>query len=268
MKAKLPILPLLALAGWLVGSLNTHAEEGYTPLFNGKNFDGWYLKVKEPEVAEAGKVFGIDEESGCVHVMKDLPDQFALGDKRNPAHGCMYTNKKYSRFSLKWEYKWGKKIENNFGSYQYDAGVYYHVVDDKIWPIGIEYQVRYNHLLDHNHTGDFCGSSTACQWYCDDKNQFQMPSEGGQPKLVGNGMHFASPKAVFHGLDDQWNQCEIIVMGNQFAIHKLNGMIVNMGTNLAQSQGIIGFQSECAEIFYRNIRIKEFTEDIPAEKFY
>ena len=38
-------------------------------------------------------------------------------------------------------------------------------------------------------------------------------------------------------------------------------------TDLALEAGIIGFQSETAEIFYRNIEIKEFDKVIPSEAF-
>ena len=40
-----------------------------------------------------------------------------------------------------------------------------------------------------------------------------------------------------------------------------------MVTDLSVSEGRIGLQSETAEIFYRNIEIREFDEDIPMEKF-
>ena len=56
-------------------------------------------------------------------------------------------------------------------------------------------------------------------------------------------------------------------MGNAYTIHKLNGEIVNMGTNLSVGEGIIGFQSETAEIYYRNIEIKEFDKVVPMKKF-
>jgi hypothetical protein len=56
-------------------------------------------------------------------------------------------------------------------------------------------------------------------------------------------------------------------MGDEYTIHKLNGKIVNMATDLPYSEGIIGFQSETAEILYRNIEIKEYDEIIPMEKF-
>jgi hypothetical protein len=56
-------------------------------------------------------------------------------------------------------------------------------------------------------------------------------------------------------------------MGDEYAIHKLNGDIVNMCTKLSHGEGNFGFQSETAEIYYRNIMIKEFDKIIPAEEF-
>ena len=56
-------------------------------------------------------------------------------------------------------------------------------------------------------------------------------------------------------------------MGNAYTIHKLNGEVVNVAFNLTPGAGIIGLQSETAEIYYRNIKIKEFDEVVPMEEF-
>ena len=56
-------------------------------------------------------------------------------------------------------------------------------------------------------------------------------------------------------------------MGDKYAIHKLNGKIVNIGIDLGIEKGKIGLQSETGEIYYRNIRILEFDKDIPMDKF-
>ena len=82
-----------------------------------------------------------------------------------------------------------------------------------------------------------------------------------------NSFGFSFQAGLDYNLNDKWNKCEVIVMGNNYTIHKLNGKIVNMATKLPFSEGIIGFQSETAEIFYKNIEIKEFDEIIPMEKF-
>ncbi len=239
------------------------AKDGFVPLFNGTNWDGWYLKIRNGDAELAKRVFAI--EDGMVHVFKDLPDGYQLNLGTNDTHGMFYTQKKFSKYILKFDYKWGKKKLSNFDQFQYDAGCYYHVVNDKIWPKGIEYQVRFNHLKDKNHTGDFWADGL--EWYCDQNKTFRLPQDGGTAKLGHSGEHLGLVTDNFHGLDDRWNECEVIVMADQYAIHKLNGQVVNYATKLPYSEGIIGFQSETAEIFYRNIRIKELAEVVPAEKF-
>jgi Domain of Unknown Function (DUF1080) len=238
-------------------------KDGFVPLFNGKNWDGWYFKIRSGDAEMAKRVYSI--EDGMVHVYKDLPDGHELNTGKNDTHGLFYTVKKYSKFILKFDYKWGKKRFNNFDQFQYDSGCYYHVVDDKIWPKGIEYQVRYNHLTNKNHTGDFWADGL--EWYCGKDNSFLMPKDGGVMKLGHGGEHLARVTNQFHALDDQWNECEVIVMANQYVIHKLNGQIVNYATKLPFSEGVIGLQSETAEIYFRNILIKEFAEVVPAESF-
>ena len=121
------------------------------------------------------------------------------------------------------------------------------------------------HLKNKNHTGDFWAGGL--EWYSGTNNSFLLPQDGGKLTLGHGGEHLALPIENYHALDDQWNECEVIVMADQYVIHKLNGQVVNYATKLPRREGIIGLQSETAEIFYRNIRIKEFAEVIPAETF-
>ncbi len=248
-------------------------EEGFQTIFNGNNFDGWYLKIKKGDPELAKKVFAIEDNT--VHVFNnEFPDQYQLGDKdwkknkipvnnQNRTHGLFYTHKKYSKYILRFEYKWGSKIANNFIKWQYDAGLYYHVVDDKVWPKGIEYQVRYNHLTNQNHTGDFF-TGGAFTWYANKEGKrFVSPMLGGVKIENRKSGLLASIPKNYHALDGQWNYCEVIVMGDAYTIHKLNGEVVNMATDLPFKEGIIGFQSETAEVFYRNIEIKEFETMVP-----
>ena len=240
-------------------------NEGYKNLFNGQNLDGWYIKIKSGNEVLGKEVFQV--ENGIIHVFKDFPDSAGMKDNNCDTHGLIYTNNKYSKFIFKFEYKWCKKIFNNFHKFQYDAGCYYHVYNDKIWPFGIEYQVRYDHTKKRNHTGDYWASNTQFQWYSLDSVTFKLPSEGGLKMPIKSGEHRASLDADYNALNDEWNTCEVIVMGNEYSIHKLNGKIVNMATNLSVGDGVIGLQSETAEIFYRNIMIKEFDKNVPLEEF-
>ncbi|WP_405607889.1 DUF1080 domain-containing protein [Polaribacter sp. Asnod1-A03] len=243
------------------------SKKGFVNLFNGKNWNGWHLKLRNNDAEMAKKVYAIEKRK--VHVFKDMPDSLNLNTGENATHGLFYTNKKYSKYILKFQYKWGEKITNNFDRWQYDAGVYYHVSDDQVWPIGIEYQIRYNHLTSKNHTGDLIRPKGAgYDWYSTKEGKsFLSPKDGGILEDKSDWMHLAKPTKNYNALNNKWNTCEIIVMGGEYTIHKLNGDIVNMAFNLTPSEGIIGFQSETAEIYYRNIEIKEFKDIIPIETF-
>lgn len=258
------LLTLLILLG--ISNACFSQKSGFTPLFNGKDLANWNVKIRSGDDDMAKKIFVV--EKGMVHVFKNVPDSLGLNAGGNETHGMMYTKKPYSRYIFKFEYKWGTKKYNNFSDFQFDAGMYYHVVEDKIWPKGIEYQVRYDNVKDKNHTGDFWAPpGTSFQWYSADGKTFTAPYLGGEKQPIKLREHLALNNAKVNNLNDKWNKCEIIVMGNKYAIHKLNGVVVNLATDLNFSEGIIGLQSETAEIYYRNIEIKEFSEDVPIQKF-
>lgn len=243
-------------------------NDGFRQLFNGKDWDGWYLKLKSGDTHQAYEVFTI-EDDGVIHVFNDsFPDSMDVGPgTKCLTHGMMFTKEKFSRYIIRFEYKWGKKIANNFHEFQYDAGMYYHILEDAVFPKGIEFQVRYDHLTDTNHTGDFWATGTHFDWTSKDGRHYEFPSFGGVLQNRRGGEYLGKPTDNFNGLNGEWNLCEAIVMGDKYSIHKINGEIVNVATNLSVSEGQIGLQSETAEIFYRNIEIKEFDDFVPMEEF-
>ena len=251
-------------------------DEGFTPLFNGKNYDGWYIKLKDGDEALGKKVFGI--EDGMIHVFgKGWPDEIDLDKGTDATIGMLYTKKSFSKYHLKFEYKWGKKKANYFSKWQYDAGVYYHISDDKIFPVGVEFQIHFDHRKGdgRNKTGDLIRPpGQKYEWYFNpETSEYLNPKDGGvlldgKNTYKGRGwLNAAKETKNFNGLNDEWNKCELIAMGSEYTIHKLNGEVVNMAFNLKPGEGIIGFQSETAEIYYRNIEIKEFDEVVPADTF-
>jgi hypothetical protein len=242
-------------------------ENGFKPLFNGKDFEGWELLLRDGTPEEAQKVYTIDND-GVLHFFRDLPEGSGSEIRKNAFHGVMATKKSYSMYQLKFEYKWGKKLVNNYRQFQYDAGVFYQITNLKVFPTGLQYQIRYNHEEDRNHTGDFWVTpGKNMQWYSVDGITFTLPSEGGLPQPIKKGEHRVKSNTPYHGLDDEWNQCELIVMGDDYAIHKLNGKLVNMATNLSTGNGPIALEAETGEIFWRNIMIKEYEKPLPMKQF-
>ncbi|MBC8051617.1 MAG: DUF1080 domain-containing protein [Sphingobacteriaceae bacterium] len=262
-------LSLLLLSCILLLSFSGPASlksQGFVALYNGKDLAGWNIMCKTGGEEMARKIFS-PEAKGIIHVYKNFPDGYQLNENKNDTHGMIFTQKKYSRYIFKFEYKWGSKRLNNFDMFQYDAGVYYHVNNQKIWPGGIEYQVRYDHVKSENHTGDIWNGGLKFKWFEGPGVTYLSPDKGGKERDNGRGEHKASPGVKYHALNGKWNKCEIIVMGDEYAIHKLNGKVVNMITRLNIKEGAIGLQSETAEIFYRNIMIKELDKSLPASNF-
>ena len=240
--------------------------QGYASIFNGKDLSGWTPMIRKGSLEEAQKVFAV--ENGIIHVFANHPDGYQLDAGKSHTHGMIFSEKTYKNFSFKFQYKWGKKRLNNFGQFQYDAGAFYHVTEEKLWPVGIEYQVRYNHETNLNHTGDLWNLvRKPLTVYEGDERTFKPATQGGKAKEHIRGEHRALPNVPYNALNDGWNQVEMIVMGNQYAVHKLNGQVVNVAIDLPVAAGSIGLQSETAEIYYRNILIKEFAAPLPIEQF-
>ena len=243
-----------------------NGDEGFVPLFNGRDFQNWVLLLRDGTASEAQKVFTIDD-GGILHFFRDLPKDAGSKTRINAFHGVMVTKKSYNRYHLKFEFKWGDKLVNNYREFQYDAGVFYQIDVVKVFPIGLQYQIRYNHLEDSNHVGDFWAAGVQMQWYSEDGKTFKLPSDGGVKQPFKMGEHQALADARSHGLNGEWNSCEIVVMDNKYAIHKLNGQIVNLATDLGSSEGPIALEAETGEILWRNIEIKEYEEPVPMERF-
>lgn len=240
----------------------------WLPLFNGKDFNDWDLMLRDGLPEEVAKVYTIDKDSS-IHFFRDIPNGHGMKTRKNATHGIMVTKRAYSKYHLKFEYKWGTKLVNDFELWQYDAGVFYHITQLKVFPAGVQYQVRYDHLNNINYSGEL-RSHSGLQWYSADEKSFSLPSNGGvlQPSNGKWKVVEAARDAVFHGLDNEWNKCEIIVMGDEYVIHKLNGEVVNMAVNLYVGEGPIALEAETGEIFWRNIVIKEFEHSVPMVEFF
>jgi len=85
---------------------NDVSKDGFTSIFNGENLDGWYLKIRAKNDSLAKKVFTV--EDGMIHVFNDeFPNEHKLNTGENDTHGLVYSKKSYSKYILRFKYKWG-----------------------------------------------------------------------------------------------------------------------------------------------------------------
>lgn len=92
MKLKFLVLSIFVLALVACKTQQTKSiNQGFVSLFNGKKWDGFYLKIRNSDADLANKVFQIEDD--MVHVFKTVPEGSEEGNGKNPTHGLFYTNK-------------------------------------------------------------------------------------------------------------------------------------------------------------------------------
>lgn len=197
-----------------------------TRLFDGKGKTGWYTYLdtlgKNQDPAHTFSV-----ENGLLHIE---------GNK----FGYMSTEKSYSNYYLKVEFKWGVKKYPPRENGKRDSGVLYHfdsTEKDVVWPKSIECQIQ---------EGD-CGDYWCVGTMVDSPNKFE---NAWGMKHIFRTENFENPTG-------EWNTIEIICHDGQ-SEHYVNGHLVNCGIRESVSQGRILLQSEGAEVFYRTVELMPY----------
>lgn len=190
--------------------------DGFQLLFNGKNLDGW-----------VGNKTDYITENGTIAVRPT-----------DRSHGNLYSEKEYSNFVFRFEFKLTPGANNGLGIHAPLEG-------DAAY-VGKELQILdntaaiYANLKPYQYHGSVYGI---------------IPSKRGFLKPVG-----------------EWNSEEVIVKGDYFKI-TLNGEVILEGDvkeaskngtadgknhpGLLRQTGHIGFLGHGSELWFRNIRIKE-----------
>ena len=245
-------------------SLSAYAdEEGFVSLFDGESLSGW-TSARSKSEGNFG-FFSVNKEEKAIHAY--------AGREAGTRQGtdCLVSEKEFSHFVLKLEYKWLEKRFAPRVDWERDAGLLYHVHGNlkKVWPLSLEMQIGES-LADkpngkreelRSHTGDLYVLGKRLQAKTPFKDGFYDPDADRQKeKRVFTNRGIEKPKG-------QWNEIELRVHGNEKAVYVLNGEIVletydfteddKDGNAAPLDKGHIGLQAEWAELLYRKIRIKE-----------
>jgi hypothetical protein len=208
----------ILLAGLVSASF---AGDGWTPLFNGKDFTGWSFDTLDKAAPEA--IWSVKD--GAV----------VVNGKGNPA-GVMRTRKSYSDYELEFEWRWPDSGGN--------SGCLIHCSDPRlmnVWPKSIEVQ------LMKDNAGDFWLIGETAE-----VNPEQIAKgKNGKPSRRRLNLTDGSENPL-----GEWNTMRVVAKGNTVEVF-INGALVNKGWNLSASEGAICLQAEKANIQFRKIRIKE-----------
>jgi hypothetical protein len=225
---RLVVMACVALAG--ISAVAQAQDKGFTTLFNGKDLTGWvYGQRAGGAENKTGK--GYQVENGVLFTTKE-------------DGGNLFTEKEYSDFVFRFEFKLTENANNGIGIRAPLKG-------DAAY-VGIEIQVlddggsQYTNLKPAQYHGSI----------------YQMfPATRGHQKPVG-----------------EWNSEEITVKGRQITV-KLNGVTITSGNlddvkdeellkthrdlskpegsrGIANTKGHVGFLGHGARVDFRNIRIR------------
>jgi hypothetical protein len=201
-------------------------DEHFNSLFNGKNLDGWYTWLQgKGRNNDPDHIFAV-KENGVIH---DMGTQL----------GYIMTTQRFGNYHFTLEFKWGEKRWPPRENSKRDSGICYNIPDDEpdgIWPQSVECQVQ------ETDVGDFwlLGNSTI--------------QVGGKQNAPSNHTQIVKTKDGERSYGE-WNTVEVISFNGK-CVHIVNGVVVNYGENSSLIGGRILLQSEYAEIFYRNIKIR------------
>jgi hypothetical protein len=245
----------------------------WSPLLHGDSLEGWYILIRGQERnIDPDHIFSVQD--GVVHVFKNTPNGATM------PFGAIITEKEYSHFHLRLEFKWGtKKFAPRIDAPR-DSGVIYHVVgSDRIWPQGVECQIQ------EGDVGDIYAVYSTVTTTIDPKTKdnidpltkmnspvFLEAADGGISITYGSINDAARVRRSRDWEHDGWNTVEMIVHGDR-AVYLVNGRVNNRCTNICRpnpkdpqrmiplTRGKILLQAEGAEILYRNIEIKDLSDD-------
>jgi hypothetical protein len=241
------------------------------PLFNGKNFAGWYTFIKgDGKNNDPQHIFQIDEGGGggggggVIHIYKDAVDGQPM------PFGYIATEQEFGDYDLKFQYKWGTKRFGSRAKSRRDSGCLYHITGADgamggVWPHSIECQIQ------ENDVGDIYAVGTSVTTLMD-------PAKAKTPTFLeagAGGVEYTSPQGpkvnsriIRNPMAeiDGWNTVEIIARGDT-AVHIVNGQVNNRVLRATAPnpespsewaplrRGRILFQAEGAEVLFRNIEL-------------
>ncbi|HUX43530.1 MAG TPA: DUF1080 domain-containing protein [Terracidiphilus sp.] len=228
-----------APAGWAgTKGIPKHGKAIWT--FNGKDLSQFDTFMKSTGLnSDPSHVFTV--EHGVVHVSgQDM--------------GYIVTKNAYKNYYLRAEFKWG---EGTFGvrkGQARDSGILYNIQGpNEVWPRSVEFQIN------EGCTGDFWMTDGAA---LTGKDGVRVTGPAGSSKKIDrfhkgpekNVTGYRDPVNELEKPHGDWNVVELVNRDGHVWQY-VNGKLANEGTDAFPAMGKILFQSEGAEVYFRDMKI-------------
>ncbi|MDR1170284.1 MAG: DUF1080 domain-containing protein [Prevotellaceae bacterium] len=223
-------------------------KEEWIPLFNGKDLEGWTVKIKGyPAGENFGNTFYVEDsilKVGYSAYDSSFANRF----------GHLYTNKSYSHYKLRVEYRFtGEQAEGGPGWAYRNSGAMLHaqapetVALEQDFPVSIEAQMLGGSGTGERRTANVCTPGT----------EVHINGE------LYKGHCYESTSKTYHG--DQWVTLEMIVLGDSIAHHVMEGDTVMTYTKMTVGGGSVNPKPNIPEGPLTEGRIALQSESHPVE---
>jgi hypothetical protein len=186
-------------------------------------------------------------------------------------YGGLITREEYENYHLRFEFKWGTTRWPPREQAVRDTGCCYHSIGPNdasygFWMKSFEFQIQEGDCGDfYSLAGVIVDAEAVPRNPADPKSD--LIYRRGSPTIAGTTRRIIKDPGNERPTGD-WNSLELYCLG-QTSVHVVNGQM-NMvltglrhrleGRELPLTRGRIQFQSEAAEVFYRNIAIRPISE--------
>jgi len=194
-------------------------------------------------------------------------------------YGAVTTKQEYENYHLSLMFKWGDKKYEPRADKPMDSGVLYHAIGEQgafwnCWMQSQEFQIQEEDCGDYYTIAGTGADIRAIKKENPDSDwDIFIYNPDSEYKRFKTGEDGRCRKSVNYGKLEGWNQIDLVCLGDK-AYHIVNGKIVliveksvTYGTDdVAKplSKGKIQLQSEGAEVFYKEVKIRSVSE-LPQE---
>ena len=259
----------------------------WTPLFNGKDLTGWDTWLGKPHTltnvpglarddqGEYVQPIGLNRDPHGVFSVVSIEGRAAVRIS-GETYGGLITREEYENYHLRFEFKWGLKRWPPREQAVRDSGCCYHSVGPNdasygFWMRSFEFQIQEGDCGDfYSLAGVIVDAEAVPRDPADPKSDLIF--KRGSPAIVGTTRRIIKDPGN-EWPAGEWNAMELYCLG-QTSVHVVNGR-ANMvltglrhgveGREVPLTRGRIQFQSEAAEVFFRDIAIRPISE-MPAHR--
>lgn len=284
-KQKSILILTCLIAGIVIMSFKTNdeAKSKWEPLLD-KDLSKWEAFIGVPHYSldldgyekgdsMHGTPLGLNNDPLNVYSIVDFEGEQAL-KVSGAIYGGLTTKESYENYHLSMEFKWGtKKYEPRLNSKR-DSGILYHARDPhgafwNVWMGSQELQIQEGDCGDYYAVGE-AGINIKTSHKTEDGKKGRFFDPNGKDTHVKFGNQSRCRRiANYEKPNDEWNKIELVCIGSK-AYHIVNGTVVMVlenpvaynkdGSSYSLAKGKIQIQSEGAEVYYRDIKIKQVSK--------